>query len=125
METSVEFAKYLFTWLTGIPLDLGAILSNKKAPPTEIGAVLLGLAGGGIPGFAALAPILKWVMGADDLISLPEILLNIPAIVISLVGAMKFLFTNAHGRYWTDAIFGGMTAEDHAAATVRQLTGSK
>jgi hypothetical protein len=125
MEATPEFAKYLFTWLTGIPLDFGAILSNVKAPPTEIGAVLLGLAGGGVPGFAALAPIIKWITGGDDLISLPEILLNIPAIVISLVGLLKFVFTGAHGHYWVDPIFGGMTAEDHAAATVRQITGSR
>lgn len=130
MEASTDFAKYLFTWLTGIPLDLASIFSKITAPPTPTGALLLGLGSTLMPGAGALAPILKLVTPgpitttADNTISLPSILLNIPGIVVALVGALKFLFTGAHGKYWVDPIFGGMVAEDHAAAMVRQITGS-
>jgi hypothetical protein len=127
MEASVEFAKYLFTWLTGIPLDLASIFSKITAPPTHVGANMLGLLGNSqIPGFGALAPILGMVTPGPitqggNTISLPAILLNIPGIVVSLIGALKFLFTNAHGRYWVDPIFDGLTAEDHASRMVTQL----
>jgi len=130
MEASVDFAKYLFTWLTGIPLDLGSIFSKITAPPTPTGASLLGLLGNTqSAGFGALGPIVGMVTPGPvtkvgDTISLPQILLNIPGIVVALIGAMKFLFTGSHGRYWVDPIFDGMTAEDHAAQMVRQITGS-
>lgn len=128
MEASPEFAKYLFNWITGIPQDSGALFTPQiTVPPSPIGAGLLGLAGGpGTPGFGAFAPILGMVTPGPitkpgEVISLPQILLNIPLIVETLISAMKFVFTQAHGKYWVDPIFDGMVAEDHAAATVRRL----
>ena len=131
MKVSVDFAKYLFTWLTGVPLDLASIFSTITAPPTVTRASLLGLHGDTkVTGFGALKPILGLITPGPithtgDVVSLPQILANIPAIVVSLIGALKFLFTSAHSHYWVDPIFDGMTAEDHAASVVRQITGSK
>jgi pimeloyl-ACP methyl ester carboxylesterase len=127
MEVSLEFAQFLFTWLTGIPLTIGGILGAVTAPANGLGSQLLGLAGAQIPGFGMLKPILGMITpGAlnqvNGPVSLPQILFNLPEIVVSLVGLLKFLFTNAHGKYWVDPIFEGMTAEDHAAATVSRLT---
>lgn len=131
MEASPEFAKYLFTWITGIPLDLGSIFTQITAPPSNIGAGLLGLLMGGasslIPGFGALKPILGLITPGpigqtSGPISLAQMLFNLPQIIITLVAALKFVFTNAHGRYWGDnRLFDGLNAEDHAARTVRQL----
>lgn len=127
MELSTEFIKYLFTWLTGVPLDLGSILNQVAAPANGVGAQMLGLSGSQIPGFGALAPILGLITpgGPNQTsgpVSLPQMLLNLPAIAVSLVALLKFLFSNAHGRYWVDPIFDGLTAEDHAAGVVRRLT---
>lgn len=127
MEASLEFAKYLFTWLTGIPLTLSGILGAVTAPANGIGSQLLGLAGAQIPGFGMLAPILGMVTPGPSSqtagpISLPQIMLNIPDIISSLVGLLKFLFTGAHGKYWVDPIFDGMTAENHASSVVTRLT---
>lgn len=125
MELSPEFMQYLFTWLTGIPLA-GGNLTNI-APANTIGLGLLGLGGSsGVPGFGALASIQGLVTGGplnqtSGPISLPAMLMNIPGIVITLVAALKFLFTGAHGKYWVDRIFDGMNAEDHAASVVRRL----
>jgi hypothetical protein len=129
MEATPAFAGYLFTWLTGIPLTLEGILTaTLKAAPSVIGAGMLGLAGNSaLPGFGALAPILGMITPGlltqkDGPISLPDMLLNLPTIIVSLLALMKFVFTSAHGHYWTDPIFDGMTAEDHAASIVRKLT---
>jgi len=128
MEASVEFAKFLFTWITGVPLDGGSPFTQITAPPSSIGVGLLGMSGNSaIPGFGAIAPILGMITPGPvgvttGPISLPQMMFNIPQIVISLISALKFVFTNAHGKYWVDPIFDGMVAEDHAAATVRQLT---
>ena len=97
------------------------------APANGIGSQLLGLAGAQIPGFGLLAPILGMVTPGPTSqtagpISLPQIMLNIPDIISSLVGLLKFLFTGAHGKYWVDRIFEGMTAEDHASSVVTRLT---
>jgi len=128
MEASVEFAKYLFTWLTGVPLDIGAIFGNMMASPSTFGAGLLGI--GGLTqatGFGALAGILGMVTPGPlgqttGPISLPQMILNIPQIIVTLITAMKFVFTNAHAKYWVDPIFEGRTAEDHASMTVTRLT---
>jgi hypothetical protein len=109
MELSLEFATYLFQILT-----------------SSVGPALLGLAGSFVPGFGALSGILGMITpgpvtstgGAPNLMAM---MMNLPALVATLVAALKFVFTNAHGKYWVDRIFDGMNAEDHAAATVRRL----
>lgn len=124
-EASPEFAMYLFGWMTGIPIGgFGAmnLFGNVSAPPSPIGAGLLGLDGNSAAnGFGMLSGILDMITGNDGMISLPEMIFNIPLIIGAIMQAMKFVGTNAHGRYWVDPIFFGMTAEDHAASVVRQL----
>lgn len=123
MELSPAFIQHLFTWLTGIPVGGG---NGISAPANATGMSLLGLGGAAGAGFGALAPILGMVTGGPlnqntGPISLPAMLMNIPGIVLTLVAALKFVFTGAHGKYWSDRIFDGMNAEDHAASVVRQL----
>lgn len=130
MELSIDFVMYLFGWLTGIPLG-GFGANVQQAPANALGMNLLGLGGGGggLAGFGALSGILGLITpGAvtqtSGPISLPQMIFNLPGIVSTLIAALEFLFTNAHGRYWGDdnRLFNGMCAEDHAAATVTQLT---
>jgi len=110
MELTPEFMVYLFGVLT-----------------SAVGPSLLGLAGVAVPGFGMLAPLLGLitpgpVSQTSGPIQLMTMMLNLPAIVQSLFALLKFLFTNAHGRYWVDPIFNGMTAEDHAASVIRSLS---
>ena len=110
MEVSADFALYLFGVLT-----------------STVGPALLGIAGTAVPGFGALAGILRLVTAgrldaSDGPVDLMTMLLNLPAIVATLVAALKFVFTGAHGRYWVDKVFDGMTAEDHAASIVAGLS---
>ena len=124
MELSFDFMLYLFTWLTGIPLS--GRNTDVAAPANTLGQGLLGLAGAAVPGFGALMPILGMITGGplshtSGPISLPAMLMNIPDIVATIVAALKFLFTGAHGKYWIDRVFEGMNAEDHAASVVRRL----
>jgi len=124
-EASPEFAAYLFGWMTGIPIGgFGGSLfgSTSTAPPSAIGAGLLGLGGNSsLSGFGALSGILNMITGNDGQISLPEMIFNIPLIIGAIVQAMKFVGTNAHGHYWIDPIFEGRTAEDHASMMVTRL----
>jgi hypothetical protein len=109
MEASPEFMMYLFQ-----------VLSSSFGP------ALLGVAGQAVPGFGALSGILGMVTsgplsstsGPPNLFAM---MLNLPMIITTLIAALKFLFTNAHGKYWVDRIFDGMNAEDHAASVVRRL----
>jgi hypothetical protein len=109
MEFSTDFMMYLFQVLT-----------------SSLGPALLGLAGSFIPGFGALKGLLGMITPGDlDETDGPPNLFamvtNLAVIIPALIGALKFVFTNAHGRYWVDRIFEGMTAEDHAASVVRRL----
>ncbi|MGP4058130.1 glycoside hydrolase domain-containing protein [Mycobacterium sp. 4D054] len=124
MELSPAFVEYLFTWLTGIPLGGGNF--GLTAPANTIGSGLLGLNGNAGPGSGALSSILGMVTPGplnqtSGPISLPAMLMNIPGIVMTLVSALKFVVTGAHGKYWVDRTFDGMNAEDHAASVVRRL----
>ena len=109
MELSVEFARYL----------LGVLTSN-------VGPALLGVAGAAVPSLRVVRPIHGLVTEGDETETagpptLFAMLTNLPMIVAALIGAAKFVFTQAHGKYWTAQIFDGMTAEDHAASVVRRL----
>ncbi|MGA5467189.1 peptidoglycan-binding domain-containing protein [Mycobacterium sp. NPDC050041] len=109
MELSVDFARYLFGVLT-----------------SSAGPALLGLAGATIPGFGVLRAIHGLVTEGDETKTdgppnLFAMMTNLPVIITALIGALKFLFTGAHGKYWVNRQFEGMTAEDHAASVVRRL----
>lgn len=109
MEASMEFMVYLFQVLT-----------------SSLGPALLGLAGAFIPGFGALKGLLGLITDGDpdqtdgppDLFAM---MTNLAVIIPALIGALKFVFTGAHGKYWINREFEGLTAEDHAASVVRQL----
>jgi hypothetical protein len=47
--------------------------------------------------------------------------LNIPAIVSTIMAALKFLTTQAHGHYGDQPIFNGLTAVDRAVQIVNAL----
>lgn len=110
MELSTEFAMYLFQVLT-----------------SSLGPALLGVAGAMVPGFGALSSLLGLitpgsVQDTDGPPNLFAMMTNLAVIAPALIGALKFVFTNAHGRYWGDnRLFDGMNAEDHAASVVRRL----
>lgn len=125
MEATADFIRYLFKVLAGAfgPVLLGL---TKTVAGVAIPAAI-GVAGAAIPGFGALAPILGLVTkglitDTSGPLSLAAMMLNLPMIISTLVAALKFVFTNAHAKYWVSPIFEGMTAENHAASIVRQLT---
>jgi hypothetical protein len=124
MEATAAFMRYLFGMLSSKfgPVLLGL---TKTAAGILIPAAI-GVAGAAIPGFGALAPILGLVTKGliTDItgpLSLAAMMLNLPMIISTLMAALKFVFTNAHQKYWVNPIFEGMTAENHAASIVRQL----
>lgn len=124
LELTAEFATYLFGVLSDKfgPLLLGlAKTAAGVAIPIGVSA-----ASAVIPGVGALAPILGLVTkglitDTSGPLSLAAMMLNLPEIISTLVSALKFVFTNAHQRYWVDPIFDGMTAENHAASVVARL----
>ena len=119
MEASFEFALYLFNLLT-----------------SSFGPALLGLATAGgfgpaAAGFGALSSIRSMVtigpIGAAPATSAADINLlamvtNIPAIVQSLVAALKFVQTNAHYHYHDlpQPQWGGLTGVDCAAKLIAE-----
>lgn len=129
MELSVDFIKYLFTWLTGVPLDLGSMFTGVTAPPSPTGAALLGVSGAkSVAGYGSLSGLLGLitpgpVTQTNGPISLLVMLADIPTVVVSLIAALKFVFTGAHGHYWGDdhRFYDGLCAEDHAARAVAQF----
>ena len=141
MEASPEFLAYLFTLITGIPLgfgmggggmlgNIGGIFGGPASPqgvPSLIGAQLLGIPGSGLTtGFGALSGLLGLITpGPVDqtkgLVSLAAMIFNLGPIIATLFAAIKFVFTDAHQKYWVDPIFDGLTAEQHAARTLREL----
>lgn len=110
MEASMDFMLYLFQVLT-----------------SSLGPALLGLAGAFIPGFGVLKGLLGLITpgDVDETDGPPNLfamMTNLAIIIPALIGALKFVFTNAHGRYWGDnRLFEGLSAEDHAASVVRRL----
>lgn len=115
LEASVEFAMYLFQILT-----------------SSLGPALLGIAGAVIPGFGALSGILSMITPGSvtanpatntSQINLFAMITNIPAIIVSIVAALKFVSTNAHYHYHDqpETFWRGLTAVDCAA----QITAEK
>jgi hypothetical protein len=155
MDMSIDFMGFMFTLLTGIPLSLGGVLGglgslggllgglgglggpaavpNQQGAPSVLGGQLLGLpgvAGKGLPGFGSISGILGLVTPGPVTqtggpISLAAMLLNIPAIVQTLIAALKFVFTGAHMKYGGDGsipAFDGVDAVIHAAGVINRLT---
>jgi hypothetical protein len=89
-EASPEFAMYLFQMLL-----------------SSAGPLLLGTVASAVPGAGALSGILGMVTsgpltqtsGPPNLFAM---MLNIPAIIQTIMTALKFLITGAHGLYFTD-----------------------
>ena len=153
MEASGEFLFYLFGLLTGIPVDAagaGGLLGNlgtlgglapilgglaglatpaPSAPANTLGQQLLGTGGPKLPGFGALSGLLGLVTPGpvtqtSGPVSLAAMLLNIPAIIQTLIAALEFLFTQAHGKYGGDGsaqIFNGTDAVIDAAGSINRL----
>lgn len=112
MEATMDFAMYLFNMLT-----------------SSFGPILLGLAGTMIPGFGALTGILSMITSgplntnpAQDTsqINLMAMITNIPAIIATIVAALKFVSTNAHYHYHDQPrpYWRGLTAVDCAAQII-------
>lgn len=124
LALTAEFALYLFKVLSDKfgPLLLG-LAKTAAGVAIPIG---LSAASAVVPGVGALAPILglvtKGLIGdTSGPLSLAAMMLNLPDIIATLVAALKFVFTNAHQKYWVDPIFEGQTAENHAASVVARL----
>lgn len=114
MEASADFALYLFRVLT-----------------SSFGGQLLGIAGSFIPGFGAFSGILTMITGggilsnpagSSDDINLLAMITNIPAIIQTLMAALKFIQTNAHMRYHDQPqpYWRGLTAVDCAAQIIQE-----
>ena len=109
LEISLEFAAYLFQLLA-----------------STVGAQLLGtLTGGnaGAAGFGALAGVLGLVTPGPVTqtggpISLTAIIAALPAIVQTIVAALRFVATNAHQHYHDQPLFDGLTGVDRAAQII-------
>jgi hypothetical protein len=101
------------------------------AAPNALGQQLLGLGGGsGIPGFGMFSNILGLVTpGAPTQtggpISLLAMLMNIPAIIQTLMALLQFVMTNAHMKYGgagSEQIFNGTDAVIDAANRINAIS---
>lgn len=120
MEATAEFAMYLFN----------LFVNSATGALTTIGAQALGVSGQGIPFAGQLAGLLPLITGgglfgakpaAGQQINLLAMITNIPAIIISLQTALKFLITGAHSHYGDQPLFDGLTAVDRAVKIVNNL----
>jgi hypothetical protein len=132
MEASLEFMTYLFGLLTssfGGPL-LGlvgsvvpgfGVLSGLMGliGGTSSGGGLLGGLGGLIGGTTQQSAIIP---GTQQPINLIAMMMNIPAIIETLVAALKFMMTNAHYHYHDtpQPQWRGLTAVDCAAQIIQE-----
>jgi hypothetical protein len=103
---SIEFATYLFQIL----------ISN-------VGSLLVGTTPSDARGAGALSSLLGLVTpgpiaNRTGPVILSVIIANLPAIVQTLIAALQFVFTGAHGHYHDQALFGGLTAVDRAAQII-------
>lgn len=118
LEATPEFMMWFFNLLVD---QLGSL--------TPIGGLMLGTAGSaGIPFFGQLASMLPMLTGglgmggaAEPKINLISMLFNIPAIIGSLMAALKFLITNAHTHYGDQPVFDGLTGVDKGAQLINAL----
>lgn len=117
-EMSLDFATYLFTQF---PLDAFQELLGQKSTASSnpldqaLNGVLAPLAG-----LMTTGPL--GVVGT--LLNPFGIMAVLPNLVELLFDAIKFMATNAHGKYGdpTHADWDGMTAVDHAASVIREYS---
>lgn len=102
---TMEFAVYLFTQL-----------------PSRLFQELIGMEDSDDPLAGALAPLGDLLMAGRGILNPAQMFAILPDLFNLLFDAIKFVATNAHGKYGDPgyALWGGMTAVDHAAATIRE-----
>jgi hypothetical protein len=109
-EASPEFAMYLFQMFL-----------------TSAGGMLLGsIPGGNLLGAGALSGLMGLITpgpvsqtsGPPNLFAM---ILNIGGIIQTLMTALKFVITGAHGHYGDQPVFGGLTGVDRAVKIVNSL----
>lgn len=144
LEATPEFAMWFFTLLVsqvGNLTPIGSQLLGIGSNPTGVAGfgqlssllpLLTGSAGlGGLLGGGLFGGLLGGLggLGSGPLtsnqpvagtqpINLVSMLLNIPAIIQSLLAALRFLTTQAHSHYGDQPVFGGLTAVDRAVQIV-------
>lgn len=110
-ELTMEFAIYLFT---EFPKQAFQQLIGQAPSTDPLAGVLAGLAG----------MMTSGPLGAVGALLNPlQLFAVLPDLVHLLFDAIKFVATNAHGMYGDPghALWDGMTAVDHAAATIRRV----
>ncbi|AXN53319.1 lysin B [Mycobacterium phage Thonko] len=116
-ELSLDFAMYLFTeFPTQAMQELMGIEPPSSDDPIDraLNGVLRPLAG----------LLTSGPLGAIGSLLNPLAMLSVlPDLVSLLFDAIKFIATNAHGKYADPAVrlWDGMTAVDHAATTIRRV----
>jgi hypothetical protein len=111
MELTLEFASYLLTWLPTLP---GKMLTGQEPTNDPLGGVMAPLA-------QAISTGAPNVIG--NFFPAAQLLVMLPQVMWLLADAIKFVVTNAHGMYGDPehAFWDGMTAVDHAVATIRRV----
>ena len=111
MELSLEFVLFLLTWLPTLP---GRMLTGQAPTDDPLGGVL--------------APLAQAIStGAGNVIGqffpAGQLLVMLPQVLWLLVDLIKFVVTQAHGMYGDPAhtFWDGMTAVDHAVATIPRV----
>lgn len=132
MDVSGEFVFYLFGLLTGIPVGGFGLGAAPSAPPNLLGEQLLGLSASPTPlaGAGALSGLLGLITPGPltqtgGPISLAAMLLNLPALIRTLLALLKFVSTNAHFKYGgagSAPVFDGVDAVINAANLINALT---
>lgn len=108
---------------------LNGLTSDQSAPANQLGQQLLGLGGPKVAGFGGLSGLLGLITpgptsSTDGPVSLLSMLLNLPAIIQTLMAALEFLFTNAHMKYGgtgSAQVFGGTDAVIDASNRINAL----
>jgi hypothetical protein len=111
MELTPEFVLFLLAWLPTLP---GKMLTGQAPTNDPLGGTLAPLAQAISTGGAG-------VIG--QFFSAGQVLAMLPQVIWLLTDAIKFVVTNAHGKYGDPAFahWDGMTAVDHAVATIRRV----
>lgn len=109
-ELTMDFAVYLFTVF---PMQAMQQLIGAAPTTDPLGGVLSGLGG----------MLTSGPMGMiGSLLGPMQIVALLPQLITLLFDAIKFISTNAHGKYYdpAEAHWDGMTAVDHAARVIRE-----
>jgi peptidoglycan hydrolase-like protein with peptidoglycan-binding domain len=109
MDTNADFIMYLFQLLL-----------------SSVGGQLLGTVTSALPGAGLLSGLLGLVTSGPTTqttgpVNLVAMLLNIPAIIQTLIAALQFVITNAHQHYNDTPAFGGLTGVQKAIQIIDAL----